>query len=448
MQHTPRTRWQLRLLNISFVLLFLVAVGLLQWVSREYRVEFDLTQSRRHSLSPASRAILERLKEPLKITAFSSQRGETRRVIQELVGRYQKVKADIVLEYVDPDVDPEQVRAAGVQYEGELILSYGPSTEHLRPPALTEEAVTNALTRLGRRGERWLVFLSGHGERSPDRQANFDLSTWAAQLRARGFRTRVLILSEQGQIPQNATAVIIAGPRSRLLPGEIKEIEAFVARGGNLLWLSDPGALHGLERLAELLGVEFQPGVVIDPTSEAIVGSPSAIIVARYGAHPVVRNFANFTVFPHASALAAKAAEGWTAAVLLDTRNTAWSETGPLNQPLTFDPGRDIAGPLNLGIALTREHEGKQQRIAVVGDGDFLSNSIIANGGNLDLGMSLANWISQDDAYVSIPVSTARDRTLSLTRQAEIAIGGGFLVILPLLFAASGLVIWLRRRRR
>ena len=30
MYHTPKTHWQLRLMNLSFVVLFLLAVGLLQ----------------------------------------------------------------------------------------------------------------------------------------------------------------------------------------------------------------------------------------------------------------------------------------------------------------------------------------------------------------------------------------------------------------------------------
>src|SRR3970282_3035755 len=92
MYHTPKTHWQRRLMNISFVVLFLLAMGLLQWLAREYHLQFDWTRMHRDSLSPASEAVTERLKEPLKITAFASQRGETRRLIQEMVGRSPKPK--------------------------------------------------------------------------------------------------------------------------------------------------------------------------------------------------------------------------------------------------------------------------------------------------------------------------------------------------------------------
>ncbi|MBI3546026.1 MAG: GldG family protein [Gammaproteobacteria bacterium] len=263
-------------MNISFVLLFLLAVGLLQWLASKYHLQFDWTHAQRHSLAPASIAVAERLKEPLKITAFTNQQGDARRVIQEMVNRYQKYKPNIALEFVDPDKAPERVRAAGVQYDGELVLEYGDAKESLAPNLFNEENFTNALTRLGHRGERWVIFLSGHGERSPDKQANFDLSTWASQLQKRGFKTKTLSLGEHPQLPQNTNVLVIASPRTRLLAGEVKEIQNYLNRGGNLLWLHESGPTQGLEALAESIGLEFQPGIVVDPVSAKIRGKISA----------------------------------------------------------------------------------------------------------------------------------------------------------------------------
>lgn len=464
MYHAPKTHWQLRLMNLSFVVLFLLAVGLLQWLAKEYHLQFDWTRMHRHSLAPASVTVTERLKEPLKITAFASQRGETRRFIREMVGRYQKHKPDITLEFVDPDTAPERVREAGVQFDGELVFEYGDARENLSPAQFNEQNFTNALTRLGHRGERWVVFLSGHGERSPEKQANFDLSTWTAQLRSRGFQTRSLSLGEHPRIPDNTTVLVIAGPRTRLLAGEVRAIQNYIDRGGNLLWLHDPGVLLGLEPLAESLGIEFHPGVIVDPASEDITGNAAAIVVTKYGSHPVVRSFGDNTVFPQAAGISLNAPEGWQGSVLMDTRPASWSETGALDGPILFDKGRDIRGPLNLAVTLTRtsdkfagseaakpragEDNRPEQRVIIIGDGDFLANSFIPNGGNLELGMSIVNWLSQDDAFVNIPVKTARDRSLDLSRGGQLAIVAVFLALLPITLIGSGVWIWLRRRKR
>ena len=448
MYHTARTHWQLRLLNVSFVVLFLLAVGMLQWLASKYHLQFDWTQARRHSLAPASIAAAERLKQPLQITAFASQRAEIRRPIQEMINRYQKYKPNITLEFVDPDKAPERVRAAGAQYDGELVLEHEGAKESLTPAAFNEENFTNALTRLGHRGERWVIFLTGHGERRPDRQANFDLSTWAAQLQKRGFKTKTLSLGEHPQFPQNTNVLVIASPRTRLLSGEVKEIQNYINRGGNLLWLHESGSTLGLESVAENLGIEFQPGIIVDPVSAKITGNATALVVTKYIAHPVVRSFGENTVFPQTGAINLTAPEGWRASTLIDTPPSSWAETGPLQGEIQFDKGQDIRGPLNVAMGLTRTLDKREQRIIVFGGGDFLANSYIANGGNLDLGLSLINWLSQDDAYVNIPIKTARDRTLNLSHGSQIAIAVGFLIVLPLLMIASGVVIWLRRRKR
>lgn len=451
MHYTPRRLWQLRLANIVFVLLFLIAVGLLQWLSRAYSLRFDFTGTARHSLSEASIAAADRLAGPVKITAFASQRGESRARIRELLSRYQRHKADIELNFIDPDESPDKVRAAGVQHDGELFIEHADAKERLAPPAkLDEETFTNTLTRLGHRGERWVVFLTGHGERSPDRPANFDLSTWAGELKKRGFQTRTLSLAESARIPENASMFVIAGPRTRLLPGEIKAIQNYLAQGGNLLWLADPGPQHGLDTIAESLGVEILPGVVVDQTSQNITGNAAAIVIAAYGPHPVVRDFLDVTLFPQSGALSLNAPKGWQGATLLDTRESAWLETGSLDAKIEFDKGKDKRGPLTLGVTLTRtpEQGKKEQRVAVIADGDFLSNAFVPNGGNLDLGLSLVNWLSRDDAYVSVPVRAAQDRRLDLSRGAQFALVGVFLFGLPLTLIGGGVAVWWRRRKR
>ena len=448
MNHAPRAKWQLRFANAIFVVLFLVAVGLLQWASREYHWQFDLTQNQRYSLSPASVTAIGRLAGPVKITGYASERGQTRAAIRQVIERFQNFKSDLALDFVDPDREPERVRSAGIRFDGEIVIAYGEARETIAPTSLSEENLTNAFTRLGHRGERWLVFLTGHGERSPERQANFDVSTWSAQLGKRGFKTRSLALGETPKVPQNTTALVIAGPRTRLLAGESNAISEFLQRGGTLLWLLDPGPLYGIEPVAELLGIEVQPGVIVDAASQRLAGDLTALIIANYGSHPIVRNFNQSTVFPQAAGLSVQPPQGWKSEALLDTSARAWSETGSLNGELRLDKGKDIPGPLTLGVALTREIEGREQRVVVVGDGDFLSNSIVANGGNLELGMSIANWLSQDDAYVNVPVRTARDRGLSLSKNQEVIIGSLFLVLLPLALLGAGIGIWWRRRRR
>ena len=447
MRANLNARLKLRLASVSFVLLLLTAVGLSMWVSRVYHWQFDWTHSRRNTLSEASHNLLKTLDKPVQLTAYARDVEGVRQNIAELVARYQKHKSDIVLEFVNPDTDPARVRAAGVRLDGELVIEYGERKENLSQ--LSEEALTNALARLGRGGERWVVFVTGHGERSPSAQANHDLSSWAGQLDKRGLKTRSVALGGNTAIPQNTSVLVIASPRVKFLAGEIKQIEQYLARGGNLLWLVEPGPLQGLERVAESLGVEVQRGTLVDPASMSLTGTAANfIVITHFGAHPAVQGFDLMTLFPEAAALSVQPPKGWEQQVIIDSAASAWLETGAATGTPRFDPGQDVRGPVNIAVSLTRKREEREQRVAVVGDGDFLSNTYLGNGGNLELGMNLVNWLSSDDAYINVPVRTAPDVSLTLSRTAQIGIVLGFLVVLPLGLLVSGVVIWWRRRRR
>ena len=440
-----RSRTALRSANWLLLVLFVLVIGLLMWLSRSYHTQFDWTAGARRSLSTASVETLKKLAQPVKITAFASTRQGTRPPIQELVARYQRHKKDLTLEFVDPDRDLARVREAHVRFDGEVIVEYAGRKETLAQ--LNEDTLTNALLRLSRSGEQWIVFLSGHGERSIERQANHDYSIWSQQLAKRGLKTRALVLGQNATIPTNTAVLVIADPRVRLLAGEVKQIQKYVGGGGNLLWLQEPDGLDDLDPLAEALGLEFERGTIIDPNARQLVGGdPTYVLVGAYGPHPIVQNLA-MTIFPTAGPLKA-AAKNFEAQNFLETSSATWAETGKLQGEVAFDAGKDLKGPLTLGIALTRTLEKRQQRVAVIHDADFIANSFVGLVGNLDLGMNLVNWLASDNDVVNIPMRTAPDTQLALTPMAQNVIGLGFLIALPLFLLGTGIVVWWRRRRR
>ena len=442
----PR-RWQVRINHWSFVVLFLATVVLLMWLSRTYHTQFDWTQGGRNSLAAATIAIVQKLDHPLSLTVYASARQGNSEPTRTLIEQLQRYKKDIAVEYVDPDAEPGRARAAGVQLDGEVVAQYRYNKENIGQ--FTEENFANAAARLARAQDRSVVFLSGHGERRPDGEANHDYGIFVSQLHKRGIKTRDLNLNEGGQIPQNTAVLVIADPQTRLLPGEIATVERYLTNGGNLLWLAEPGDLRGLQPIAERLGVEFVPGTVVDPNSAAVTNEdPSFLIVAKYSNHPAVRNLNAITLFPTAAAIKAIDKEGWRAQVLLDTLPSAWAERGTNTRSARLDPGRDTRGPLSIGVAVARDLEKREQRAVAIGDADFLSNTYLGNGSNLDLGMNVLNWVTSDEAYIDLPTRRAPDAQLTLTQTAQFAIAFGFLIALPLFLLTTGIVIWWRRRRR
>jgi ABC-type uncharacterized transport system involved in gliding motility auxiliary subunit len=171
-------------------------------------------------------------------------------------------------------------------------------------------------------------------------------------------------------------------------------------------------------------------------------------LVTHYPKHPATAGFNLVTLFPHTAGIMAVGETGWKTTPLLRTLPGSWNETGAIKGEISRNQEHgEIAGPLDIGIAFTRELKQGSQTVMVISDGDFLSNSYLGNGGNLDLGVNLIRWLSSDFKLLDIPARTAPDLKLELSTTASTTISLGFLLVLPLLFLATGIIVWWRRRR-
>lgn len=456
MQITRHSRRQLQLQTLIFVIGLLIVVGLLAWLSTRYSIEADWTRGGRNTLSLESRQLLDEMPEPIHITAFVTDNDVIRAHIRDLVSRYQRYKPNVELLFVNPDAEPERTRELGISVDGELLIAYQGRSDKVQ--SLSEQSVTNALLRVARQKERKVAFLGGHGERDPKGQANHDFGQFGKLLGQKGIELSSLNLAETPSIPKDINLLVIADPRVSLLPGEVHILNKYVEQGGNLLWLAEPGSSAGLEPLAETLGIEFLPGVVVDATTQLFgIENPAFAIIPSYPMHPVTREMTSLTLFPQAAALEVDSPpDSWDAEPLLTTLDRSWTEIGPISGTIKFDKDSDERmGPLDIAYAFTRtrkaaqnDDDSSEQRVVVIGDADFLSNAYLGNAGNVDLGLNLFNWLNHDDEFIAITARTAGDVNLELSKVAQALIAFGFLFGVPLLLLGSGVTIWWRRRNR
>jgi len=463
---THKTHRQLRIQNTIFLVLLLSVTGVLAWLSTQYRFESDFTATGRNTLSESSIVLLGQLKGPVSITSYATEDENIRRSVTSIIKRYQRHKSDLTLNFVNPDLVPDEIRTLGIRLNGELLIKYQGRQEKLKN--ISEQEITNTLQRLARSGERWLVFLDGHGERKAHGAANHDLGNWVQHLETRGFKAQTHTLAQNPQLPDNSSVLVLAGPQVNLLPGEVKLIKQYVTDGGNLLWLTDPGDLHGLMPLARELGISFEAGTIVDPTTQMLgLNDPRFALVADYPKHEITNNIEALTLFPQAVGLKLIPPPGWISHNLLRTESRSWSEVGKVAGSIQFNKDIDVAGPFTIGVVLTRQipsvdnqatetqlaappinNKATTQRVVVIGDGDFLSNAYLGNGDNLKMGINIINWLAHDDDFINIPVKMAADKNLQLSPIAQGFIGFGFLFIVPLSFVSIGLFVWWSRRKR
>ena len=447
-------------------LLFVAVLVLLGYLSKRYDVVWDWTVGKRNTLTQASQKQLQSMDSPIKFIAFAYPGADERASVDFFVGRYQRVKPDIEVEFVDPASQPAKVREYKISTPGEVVLEYQGRRENLR--GLSEQEITTALQRLSYTGDSWIVFLEGHGERSTAANGPEDFSQFAQALKDKGLKVQDLNLVKTPQIPDNTSLLVIASPRAALLDGEIKLVQQYVEKGGNLLWLADPENDPGLNAVADALGIRWQNGYAIFPEYEALgTGHPGIYAALGYPPTPVTRDLQQVTLFPLVRSVTASGS-GWTASPMLVTTETAWLETGKLDGgPVSMDESSgDVPGPLNIGMTLTRDRPGAeapaaaptspdappppkpQQRVVVIGDADFISNAYLGQLGNQQLGLNAVQWLAARDNQMNIDIPKAPDVNLFLPDWAIALLAGGFVLVLPLLLIGIGIGRWISRRRK
>lgn len=452
MDISAKSRKKLRLQGIVFVVLFSTIIGLLAWLSHQYSYQADWTVNNRNTLSNTTIKLLEKIQGPVTITAFmpETEQQDDKLYIQNLVNKYKRYKQDFTLEFINPDIALDKVKQMNVTRYGEIVVQFQGRSEITIQ--FNEKVLTNILQRLLRGGKRQLLFVSGHGERRPDGNANFDWSVFSEKLESKGISSELLKLNETPEIPE-ASALIIASPQVDFLPGETKLIIDYINKGGNLLWVQEPGAsLHGLNSLAQIFGIQFVPGTIVDPTTQELnLKNPTFAIISSYPQHAITRDFQFRSLFPEAVGIdITGVVAGWKAAPFLQTVPRSWSETSALKGELAFNSTQDIAGPLTIGVALTRTEtktQARKQRVIILGDGDFLSNSFLGNGGNLNIGYNVINWLTHDDTFIDIPSNDAPDKQIQLSEMLGAVIGLFFFILLPLGLLVAGILIWFKRRK-
>ena len=441
-------------------------LGMLAFLSTRYSVRFDWTEQRVNTLSDQSLSLLEKLDEPVLLTAFFREQDAP--AVRDLLDRYEDASELVTLEYVDPNRRPDLIERHGLEptdlARGLLLIAQGES--EVTVGQFSEAEITNALLRLSSQGARTVYFLAGHNERkipgegdeppppgqaapaeSPYGQAGF--GRVASALRNETHRVETLSLTSLADVPEDANAVVVAGPTRPFLESELAALDRYLERGGALLVLVDPRAQTNLYDSLLAWGVDLGDDVVVDPV-QSVAGQPTAPVADQYADPHPVGDALGRTVFSMARSVQVADYEGLTPLVL--TSSSAWAETdleGWMQTGRAMQDGADIAGPVPLAVAGTPRLEGGDGtgRIVVFGDSNFATNELFDVLDNRNLLLNSVEWLLGDVERIAVRPNVARSSTVSLTGGQLQLIQYLVLFVVPEGIALVGAFVWWSRRR-
>ncbi len=446
-----------------FVALFVCLIILLGYLSSQYHVAKDITQANRNILTQGSINIIKSMKGPVNVTVFATNddanRGDTfRKGMIDFMARYQREKKDVTIKFINPSAEPKLAQQANIKEDGEVVVEYNKRTEHISPP-IAEQEMTNLLVRLARTNNQPVMFLDGHGERHLQGVKNNDLGEFGKVLESKGYKFANVNLMLAQAVPSNGSMLIVASPQIAVNSVEAKKIKVYIESGGNLLWLLDNDNLQGLQEVADYLGMTVSKGIAVDMSASEYKYDAKNAFSSAYGDHAITRTFQYGTMYPEAHEIDAKASFelGWKVSRLVDVAQKGWLETDPIvsggdKQKVTFDSKKDKPGPINIGVALEREYGKKGQRVIVMGNANFLSNTYITTFGNMDFGVNMINWLSGDDSLITIQPMPLKDINVTIpsddkSRLVAWMVFHSFQYFIPIALFVAGFWFWWKRRK-
>ncbi len=438
---------------------FLVLLGLINFMVKTERFHldkrWDLTEDQSQTLAPETLKALQTLPQPVKATAFFATSATD--TAKQLLDKY-KSSSDgkFTYEFVNPDTDPVRAKAAGITGDGKIQLTMGNHSEVATFASETE--IDKALIRLINPTARVVYFLTGHGEASLDSSSNQNSYSVAKQtLENKNYTVKSLNLVADNKIPTDATTIVIAGPKKPLTQPEVDLLKKYVDGGGSLIVEEDPPVVTDFgsapDPLADYLnkdwGITLDNDIIIDLSSQ----QPLNAVSYSAGNHPITQNLSQnyLIIMPQTRSLSLKAnPDGITNTSLIQTSPNSWGETEFSNaqgSQLSFDPNKDIAGPLTMAVA--GENSKTKGRVVVFGSSIFAGDQGFNAYGNGNIFVNSVDWASEQENLINVTPNTPKQRTFNPPSQIQLLIILlTSVIIIPGLIVFAGISTWLARRRQ
>jgi len=437
---------------------------LVNFIGERYHSRIDLTEEGLFTLAPETVDLLSQYEDENRYAAVKTFMADSEGLrFQQTMDVYRSESRNFDYEVVDPQKRTLEVKQYDIRARGSSVVEVVADGKlHLeRFEEQTEEALSNALQRALQAEERGIAFVGGHGEGQLTQVDGEGFSIFNGRLKEMNLQIHEGI-ELGGEMPPDAGLLAVLSPVKGYTEDEVAALRAHLERGGDALFLLDPGYPTGLEDLLEEYGIDLGDDFVVDLSGLGqLLGADVAVpVVIRYAEHPITEAMSQGTMsfFPFArSVSSAKKGThaGLEAVELALTDHNAWGETNLA--PLTggegaveFDPKVDRRGPLCVAMAATADPDssavpGDKTRIVVFGDADFARNQHFGQQANGGLLISSVRWLTEGDDKLTIPARTPRFSTIQLAGNAGSVVLWLSVFVLPFAVALSGLVIVLRR---
>ncbi len=476
-------------LNVFVYAAFVCGICVVGYLfARQYKPQIDLTANHIYSLDPQTKDFLHRLGQDVDVIFFSSNLGRNIRDIEE---SYTNETKRLKFEFLNSNRDVEKTLARakelGVSNPSPLdvIVQSGKKTKRLSVGDLVrgnyENALNNAIIEVTAKGSVKVYFTTGHGELSlnaskprtmeeAQEQAQKSLMLLKQLLDYGAIPYAPLDLLAKGAVPDDATAIVIAGPSSDFTDPELAQLRAYLDKGGRLMVVLGPqirGQHETYEKLTAMLrdyGIDLPDDIVFDLVARQLGNWANPIANYLDPKHPITaepaRGGTRFQLSLARPVETTRVKDNKIEAVEL-IRTSDRSFAFPLEKLLageraTAPADSDLkAEPIGVAVAMAEPPQipgrsipkPKSYRLLVYGSNDLVTGALIRPQGR-ELMLNSMGWLTErEDAMNLQPKQMAGTPIILTDAQAKVMFVFAVILIPGALFF-GGVSYSLMRRRK
>lgn len=288
-------------------------------VARQRNMRADVSYFKTSQPGDSTAAILKNTSEPIRVLLFFPSVNEVKEEVRAYFNELAAATGRVTIEEHDLVRNRKVAEDHKVTKEGSIVLVRGEgeksksekieidtdidkarrpvkTTSTSRPTLRNLDAAVNAALMKLVREKRKAYLTVGHGEindpesldpairaKLPDAKA----TVIKAMLQAQNYEVKNLGLIDGlgSEIPEDATMVLVLGPRTPLLEEELGALDRYLERGGSLLIALDPRSDAVLGPLERRLGVHFDKTSILDDKNFVAARGPRWAITNQFSSH-------------------------------------------------------------------------------------------------------------------------------------------------------------------
>ena len=440
------------------------------------KMKLDLTPNKLYTMGDKTKEVIKSVDKSVEIIGlFDDTRVDSQyKEVTEFIKQYENINGKINVEFIDPEknpgfinkeLDPDNIR--DIQY-GDFVVRSGSkirvltgydifetefdqnSFSYYTIGSNAENAFTGAIKYVTSAITPVVYFVEGHGERALDT----DYRNVKDYLERNNYEVKSVNISTGEDIPEDAKILVFPSPQKDLTVVEKNNIQEYMEKGGNAIFLFD--ALESnvkmlqFEDLLKEYNIGLDYDIVVEKNSKRHIKDMPYEILPDLQSNAINMNLdpENFMMIMPKSRSINVLNNNKPYLSITPLMKTSQDAIGQL---INSDEGDELVGPLNLAVAVESKAKSTPSKILVMGNSYFMTDSGIEkyqmysmNG--LYFFFNSLNWIQDKKEEVLIPTKEYKYPILNMDAFTQTITAIALSILLPLIILGYGIFVWLRRR--